>query len=92
MVTKTPLPAGYGRRLGDKLYDNDCDKCYKRPGQLVVQDVMPAHHGIGIKKPWVWRYYLCRWCRSAYNRSANRRVAPLAHKSDAELLKEEEGA
>jgi hypothetical protein len=92
-MSTAPLPPGYGRRLGDKLYDNDCDECFKRPGDLVCQDVMPAHQGIGIKKPWVFRYYLCRYCRSAYNRrvrssGGERRVVPLAYKDDAELLKE----
>lgn len=81
------------RKHGDKLYDNDCDKCYKRPGDLVSQQVMPAQRGMGIEKPWVHRYFLCRYCRAAETKrkKKGRPSLPrtvLAWRPDEELLKE----
>ena len=68
-----------------------CEKC-DRPGQLVCQDAMPARRD-GPESlhfnAWVFRYYLCRWHRSAWNRSrmpSQGRMVVLQHKPDSEVL------
>lgn len=91
---KPRAPRGM-RRIGDKLYDNDCDKCHKRTGDLVSQEVMPAQPGMDIMKPWVHRYFLCRYCRAAETKRKKRGRSGLpttviAFKLDADLLKEVE--
>lgn len=37
-----------------------CNTCYKREGQLISQVAEGAQPEIGIKAPWVFRYYECQ--------------------------------
>ena len=60
-----------------------CDLCGK-PGQLVFQSVEDS----GPMRPWVWRYYLCRWHRAAYTTLDGSRVRRpvISYVPDSELL------
>jgi ribosomal protein S14 len=64
---------------------NHCDLC-GRPGQLVCQTVENS----GPRRPWVWRYYLCRWHRAAYRDLDGKRVGRpvIPYVPDSELLDE----
>lgn len=66
--------------------EHKCEGCYKRNGELVSQflvDVLPER--------WVFRYYLCRWCRGLWNRRKAssgtdwKRTAVVAWKPDEEV-------
>lgn len=67
-----------------------CDVCHTyRQGDLVCQQA------IKVEGKWyVFRYYMCRWCRSAANRRWARNPAGLkktkvvAWRPDEEVLKE----
>jgi hypothetical protein len=60
-----------------------CDLCGK-PGQLVFQSVENS----GPHRPWVFRYYLCRWHRAAYTTLDGSRVRRpvITYVPDSELL------
>ena len=60
-----------------------CEKCTK-PGQLVYQTVEDS----GPHRPWVFRYYMCRWHRAAYRDLDGKRVGRkvISHVPDSELL------
>jgi hypothetical protein len=65
-----------------------CEKC-NRPGQLVQQFGNPAHPSMGIPAPWVFRYYLCRWHRAAWNRNkmpSQCKMKVIQYKPDNEVL------
>ena len=69
-----------------------CDQGCSRPGDLVCQDAMPArkYGPPGMQyDAWVFRYYLCRWHRAAWNKKkmpTQKKMTVLAHKPDAEVL------
>ena len=67
------------------MTDHLCENCGKRPGQLVCQDAIPGQKQ-AYCVPWVFRHYLCRWCRAAWNRTHRRRLTVLDHRPDAEVL------
>lgn len=52
------------------IIKNKCDNCFKREGNLVFRGLMPAQPWLHppITEPWIFKYYLCRWCRSAENK------------------------
>lgn len=62
-----------------------CEGCFNRPGQLVCQDTMPASEHYGITEPWVFRYYLCRYCRAVSARRGVPRLV-LEFTADEQLL------
>ncbi len=64
-----------------------CEKC-NREGQLVAQEAQPGSMGRAIGG-WVFRYYLCRWHRAAWNRTRFEwqvRMIVLDYRPDSELL------
>jgi hypothetical protein len=68
-----------------------CANCFKRIGDLVCQAAMPAQRTLKppIPEPWVFRHYLCRWCRGAWNRHrmpTQRPMTVLEYKPDADVL------
>jgi|GEM_PF-2960438 len=68
-----------------------CNGCYRRKGQLVCQDAMPAQRSMmpPIMEPWVFRYYLCPWCRGWWNRrrmKGQKRMTVKTWKPDSEVL------
>ena len=60
-----------------------CDEC-ERPGQLVCQAVENS----GPHRPWVFRYYLCRWHRAASRDLDGKRPGSpvIPYVPDSELL------
>jgi len=70
-----------------------CNNCHIREGDLVRQVVMPSFKP-HISEPWVFRYYLCRWCRGAWNRyrlPTQQKITVLKYRPDAELVSTKEG-
>ena len=65
--------------------DQACDSCLRRKGQLVIQEKMPAQKWIGIKSPWVFRYFMCRWCRGSEKRQG-RGFPVISWKPDDQVL------
>lgn len=72
-----------------------CDGCYKRLGELVAQHVVGPLYlggGLGIQEAFVFRYYLCRWCRGVENRrrdaNSEHRTVVLEFRTDEEVLRE----
>lgn len=75
------------------ILENRCEAYCNpnRKGELVCQYVEPPNKLAGIAEPWVFRHYMCRWCRGAYNRKrfkGQRKMVVLKYRSDEELLKE----
>lgn len=74
---------------------HSCNLC-ARDGELVCQAVEtkpvnsnPAKYHSDPAGPWVFRYYLCRWHRAAWNRTrmdCQRKVTVLEYVDDATLL------
>lgn len=42
----------------------------------------------GMSTPWVFRFWLCRWCRAARLRTEKHRYPVLPWRSDAEVIEE----
>lgn len=79
--------------MNDETPRTICEKCERR-GELVCQDPNPGkNYGPESLQypPFVFRYYLCRWHRAAWNRHRMRgqkKMKVLAPISDAVLLKQ----
>jgi hypothetical protein len=77
------------------LVRQSCAHC-DRDGQLVCQSVQPkpaysnpAKYPFDPAGPWVFRMYLCRWHRAAWNRNrmdCQRKMTVLEYADDATLL------
>ena len=70
----------------DALVRHSCELC-SRDGQLVCQSV--KHNPTNPASPWVFRYYLCRWHRAAWNRQridCQRKMTVLEYVDDKTLL------
>ena len=77
------------------IVSHSCELC-GRDGRLVCQSVEPAPANSDPSRypgdptgPWVFRYYLCRWHRSAANRTrtkGQRKMTVIEYVDDAVLL------
>lgn len=68
MPTRRISPPAPRRSQQRRVSQHSCGQC-SRPGDLVCQFAQPATPHSGINAPWVFRYYLCRWHRAAWNRT-----------------------
>jgi hypothetical protein len=88
-TTETQPPDSLGAATGSAI--RRCEKC-NREGQLVDQAAQPgSKHGPPSMHyaPWVFRYYLCRWDRAAWNRTrldGQKKMTVLEYRPDSELL------
>ena len=95
MATNTKKPASVPGQV-QPVVGHSCDNCCRRPGQLVYQSVQPEPRNCDPEKyandrrgPWVFRYYLCRWCRGAWNRHrlpTERKMTVVEYRPDEEVL------
>ena len=67
-----------------------CDSCYKRDGKLVQQF---AHGPCGLNGDvprFVFRYYMCPFCKGSHNRTNKNKVSYIKFIPDEVLLKDGE--
>jgi|GEM_PF-3491937 len=90
-----------GGVLMQRRVRHSCELC-NRAGQLVCQTVEPKPANSKLDKypqdprgPWVFRYWLCRWHRAAWNRTrmdSQRKMTVLEYVDDATMLAAPQGS